>query len=90
MLNLIMAGPGVATPAMAPTIYEDGAEDTASNLHSYQEAASVGGLFQLRVAPFECPKFRCDRHRRRYVVSTRQGLCHGQASPSAPGGTRKR
>jgi hypothetical protein len=30
MLNPIMAGPGVATRATARTIYEDGAEDTAS------------------------------------------------------------
>jgi hypothetical protein len=45
MLNLIMAGPGVATPATAGTICEDGAEDTASNPHSYEEAAAVGDLF---------------------------------------------
>jgi hypothetical protein len=47
-----MAGPGVATRATARTIYEDGAEDTASNLHSYQEAAPVGGLFQFESGPF--------------------------------------
>jgi hypothetical protein len=52
MRNLIMAGPGVATPAMARTIYEGGAEDTASNPHSYQEAASVGGLFQFEGGSF--------------------------------------
>ena len=52
MLNPIMAGPGVATRATARTICEDGAEDTASNLHSYQEAAPVGGLFQFESGPF--------------------------------------
>jgi hypothetical protein len=47
-----MAGPGAATPAMARTIYEDGAEDMESNPHSFQEAASVGGLFQFESGPF--------------------------------------
>jgi hypothetical protein len=43
MLNLITAGPGVATLATAGTICEDGAEDTESNPHSYEVAAAVGG-----------------------------------------------
>jgi hypothetical protein len=50
MLNPITAGPGGATPAMARTICEDGAEDTESNRPSHQEAASVGGLVLLQPA----------------------------------------
>jgi hypothetical protein len=44
MLNPTMAGPGVATLATAGTIYEDGAEDTESNPHNYEEVAAVGDL----------------------------------------------
>jgi len=45
MLNLITAGPGVATLATAGTICEDGAEDTESNPHSYEEVAAVATSF---------------------------------------------
>ena len=55
MLNPIMAGPGVATLATAGTIYEDGADDTESNPHNYEEVAAVGDLvFLAGVAKLRC------------------------------------